>query len=344
MQWHGASTFDIKTGKPKHRVEKDSCKAYTDYFASCLTKLMESNEKIVAITAAMPGGTGLSSVSEVFPERVFDVGITEQFAVTFAAGMAAEGYRPVCAIYSTFTMRAYDQVFHDVCLQDLPVMMMLDRAGLVGADGPTHHGLYDIPYLRALPNIIVMAPKDESELRKMMKTAFLQNHPVAIRYPRTPGKGVNINGKIGTVPIGKAEELSQGKDATIFAYGSMVYPAIEAAKTLATRGLEVGVVNARFVKPVDHEMIRKHAQPGSRIITMEEGVLPGGFGSAVMESLEENDLISYVKVKRLGLPDRIIQHGSRQELLEEVGLDQESIVTKIEKFLKDHLKSHLAVI
>ena len=342
--WHGASTFDIKTGKPKHRVEKITAKAYTDYFAACLAKLMESDDRIVAITAAMPGGTGLSKVAEVYPDRVFDVGITEQFAVTFAAGMAAEGHKPVCAIYSTFTMRAYDQVFHDVCLQDLPVLLMMDRAGLVGADGPTHHGLYDIPYLRNLPNIILMAPKDESELRKMMKTALLQNHPVAIRYPRTPGLGVSINGKIGTIPIGKAEELFQGKDATIFAYGSMVSEAVKAAETLRTRGLSIGVVNARFVKPLDHNMVRKHAQPGSRIITIEEGVLPGGFGSAVMESLEENNLLSQVEIMRLGLPDRVITHGSRNELLKEVGLDQDSIVAKIETFLEKQVKSRLAAI
>jgi 1-deoxy-D-xylulose-5-phosphate synthase len=342
--WHGASTFDIKTGKPKHRVEKLTAKAYTDYFADCLSKLMESDERVVAITAAMPGGTGLSKVAEVFPERVFDVGITEQFAVTFAAGMAAEGYKPVCAIYSTFTMRAYDQVFHDVCLQDLPVLMMMDRAGIVGADGPTHHGLYDIPYLRNLPNIILMAPKDEQELRKMMKTALMQDHPVAIRYPRTPGVGAHINGKIGTIPIGKAEELSHGKDATIFAYGSMVAEAVKAAETLRTRGLSVGVVNARFVKPLDHNMVRKHAQRGARIITMEEGILPGGFGSAVMESLEENDLLSQVEVMRIGLPDRIISHGSRSELLKEVGLDQDSIVARIEVFLEKQVKSRLAAI
>lgn len=344
MQWHGASTFDIATGKPKHRVETDAAKAYTDYFAACLIKLMEADERIVAVTAAMPGGTGLAKVAEVFPERVFDVGITEQFAVTFAAGMAAEGHRPVCAIYSTFTMRAYDQVFHDVCLQDLPVLLMLDRAGLVGEDGPTHHGLYDIPYLRALPNIIVMAPKDESELRKMMKTAMLQDHPAAIRYPRTPGRGVSINGKIGTIPIGMAEEISRGKDATIFAYGSMVAQALEAVETLAKQGLDIGVVNARFVKPFDHDMVRKHAFPGSRIITMEEGVLPGGFGSAVLESLESSGLLSGVEVMRLGLPDRVITHGARSELLREVGLDQESIVARIATFLKDSVKSRLAVI
>lgn len=334
-KWHGAKTFHIDTGLPKKKAGAEpKPPAYTEYFAKCLMKMMKDDEKVVAITAAMPGGTGLVKVQEQFPERVFDVGIAEQFAVTFAAGMAASGFKPVAAIYSTFLMRAYDQVFHDVCLQDLPVVFAMDRGGLVGADGPTHHGLYDIAYLRCLPNIIVMAPKDEAELRKMVKTALQTPHPVAIRYPRENAMGVRINGKIGTLKIGKAEVLREGSDATVFAYGSMVYPALEIAENLEARGFSLGVVNGRFVKPIDKDIIREYAVPGTKIITMEEAVLPGGFGSAVLEVIEEAGFDDQVDVLRIGLPDRIIHHGTRAELFKECGIDHEGLKKRILGFLK----------
>jgi 1-deoxy-D-xylulose-5-phosphate synthase len=324
----------VETGQPRS-VPGVPAKppAYTEYFANALIRRMETDEKVVAITAAMPGGTGLDKIMEKFPDRVFDVGIAEQFAVTFSGGLAAEGYKPVAAIYSTFLMRAYDQVFHDVCLQDLPVVFAMDRGGLVGADGPTHHGLYDISYLRCLPNIIIMAPKDEAELRKMLKTALRTQHPTAIRFPRDNAIGVPINGKIGTVKIGKGEVLREGRDASVFAYGSMVHPAINLAEELAEKGYDIAVINSRFAKPIDKDLILEQAGVTGRIITMEEGVLPGGFGSAVQEVIEEAGL-SDVSLLRIGVPDAIIPHGSRSQLLKYCGLDAESLRKKTLGFLK----------
>ena len=231
-------------------------------------------------------------------------------------------------------MRAFDQIFHDVCLQDLPVTLCIDRGGLVGEDGPTHHGSYDISYLRHLPNIIVMAPKDEGELRKMMRTAMVTNHPVAIRYPRDNGMGSVINGRIGMIKVGKGELIRQGSDATIVAIGSMVIPALRLVEELEERGWDLGVVNARFVKPLDKEMILDCAHPGARIITMEENVLQGGFGSAVMELLEEAGVSNQVSLLRLGLPDKIVPHGSRAELIQLCGLDHEGLKKRVLGFLK----------
>ncbi len=288
----------------------------------------------MAITAAMIEGTGLSEFARRFPDRLFDVGIAEQFAVTFAAGMAKAGYKPVAAIYSTFLMRAYDQVYHDVCLQDLPVVFCIDRSGLVGKDGPTHHGNYDFSYLRHLPNMVIMTPMNEGELRKMLRTALTINHPVAIRYPRDYGEGVKVNGRIGMIKVGKGEQLREGGDATIFAVGSMVYPALRLAEELSQKDWELGVVNARFVKPLDRELIFECSQPGSRIITMEENVLQGGFGSAVMEALEETGVNNHISLLRIGLPDEIVPHGSREELLRHCGLDHEGLKKRILGFLK----------
>lgn len=335
IKWHGAKTFVIETGEPRTKPgAKPKPAPYTDFFADTLGKLMDEDPRVVAITAAMPGGTGLTRIMERFPDRIFDVGIAEQFAVTFSAGLAASGFRPVAAIYSTFLMRAYDQVFHDVCLQNLPVVFAMDRGGLVGADGPTHHGLYDISYLRCLPNIVVMAPKDEAELRRMMKTALRTPHPTAIRYPRDYAQGVSVNGRITGLKIGKGEVMREGDDAAIFAYGSMVYPAMRLADELAERGFSIAVINARFVKPIDRDLILDYTSPGSRVITMEEGVLPGGFGSAVLEVIEEAGLSDLVQVLRIGLPDTVIPHGSRDELFKLCGIDHDSLRKKILGFLK----------
>lgn len=334
-KWHGAKTFDIATGEPKTVPgEKPKPPAYTNFFAAALSDAMKKDESIVAVTAAMPGGTGLDQIMDKFNERIFDVGIAEQLAVTFAGGMAAEGYKPVAAIYSTFLMRAYDQVFHDVCLQDLPVVFAMDRAGLVGADGPTHHGLYDISYLRCLPNMVLMAPKDENELNAMLHKALRIPHPVAIRYPRTSGEGVKLTMKPDEIEVGKAELLSQGSDAMIFAYGSMVPAAIRTASAVAEKGFSVGVVNGRFASPIDEELLMEYVRPGARLITMEEGVASGGFGSAIMETLEYKGVSELVDVLRIALPSTIIPHGTRGELLKHTGLDDESLKKKVLGFLK----------
>jgi 1-deoxy-D-xylulose-5-phosphate synthase len=264
-----------------------------------------------------------------FPERAFDVGIAEQHAVTFCAGMACEGLKPVAAIYSTFLQRAFDQVIHDVCLQDLNVTLAMDRAGIVGADGPTHHGLLDIAYLRGYPNIVLCAPKDEGELRDMMLTCVEHPGAAAIRYPRGSGFGVDISAPPKKLEIGKGEILRDGDgDVAILAYGSMVYPSTQAAENLSKEGIEATVVNARFVKPLDTELILNLARTNRVIITVEEAYLAGGFGSAVIEFLEEKGLLDKVKVIRMGVPDRIITHGDPKWLLAKYGLDADGIYQK----------------
>ena len=290
---------------------------------------METDKSIVALTAAMPDGTGIDYVLNKFPERAFDVGIAEQHAITFCAGMACEGLKPVAAIYSTFLQRAFDQVVHDVCLQNLNVTFAMDRAGIVGADGPTHHGLLDISYLRGYPNIVLCAPKDEAELRDLMLTCIEHPAPAAIRYPRGNGFGVDISAAPQKIEIGKAEILREGDgEAAIIAYGSMVYPAVQAAENLEKDGIEATVVNARFVKPLDTEMILNLARTNRVIITVEEAYLAGGFGSAVMELLEEKGLLDKVKIVRMGVPDRIITHGDAKLLLAKYGLDADGIYQK----------------
>jgi len=291
---------------------------------------MELDEKIVALTAAMPDGTGVDKILEKFPERAFDVGIAEQHAITFCAGMACEGLKPVAAIYSTFLQRAFDQIIHDVCLQNLNVTFAMDRAGIVGADGPTHHGLLDIAYLRGYPNIVLMSPKDEAEMRDMLLTAVEHPAPAAIRFPRGSGVGANLSENPKLMKIGKAEILRDAAgDAAVIALGSMVHPAIEAARNLEKDGIEATVVNARFVKPLDAELILALAQTKRVIITVEEAYLAGGFGSAVLELLEENNLLDKVKVIRMGVPDRIITHGDPKLLLAKYGLDADGIYQKV---------------
>jgi 1-deoxy-D-xylulose-5-phosphate synthase len=279
----------------------------------------------VAITAAMPDGTGLVDFHKEFPNRFFDVGICEQHAVTFAGGLALEGMRPVATIYSTFLQRAYDQVLHDICLQKLPVVFALDRAGIVGEDGETHQGLFDLSYLRHLPNLVVMAPKDENELRDMLFTAVDHPGPIALRYPRGKGVGVAFSSTLSKVPIGKAEVLRKGKDLLILALGVCAYPALEAAKELESHGFSATVVNARFVKPLDEAQILTLAAKHGRVLIVEENVLAGGFGSAVLELMADRGLFG-VTVKRLGIPDVFVEHGAQDILRKKYGLDVPGIL------------------
>ncbi|NTW99370.1 MAG: 1-deoxy-D-xylulose-5-phosphate synthase [Geobacteraceae bacterium] len=329
-KFHGVGAFDIATGKG---ASKPAIKSYTDLFGETMVQLAEEDPKIVAITAAMPDGTGLNPFSQRFPDRFFDVGIAEQHAMTFAAGLAANGFRPVVAIYSTFVQRAYDQVFHDICLQNLPVTIAMDRAGLVGDDGPTHHGVFDLSYLRHLPGITVMAPKDENELRHMLKTAVYSGLPMSLRYPRGAGYGVPLDRELKCLEIGKGEQLLDGDDLTIVAIGATVFPALQAAEALKEKGIAAGVVNARFVKPLDADLILEAARRTGRIMTVEENALQGGFGSAVLELLYDNDLQN-VKVRRLGLPDHYIDQGSQSQLRKDVGIDAEGITAAALEFMK----------
>jgi 1-deoxy-D-xylulose-5-phosphate synthase len=328
-KYHGVGTFDVATGKG---APKAGAKSYTDVFGETLVALAEQDPKIVAITAAMPDGTGLNTFAERFPQRFFDVGIAEQHGMTFSAGMAADGFRPVTAIYSSFVQRAYDQVFHDICLQKLPVTIAMDRAGLVGDDGPTHHGVFDLSYLRHLPGLTMMAPKDENELRHMLKTAIYSGVPMALRYPRGAGYGVEMDAEVHELEIGRGELLLEGSDLCIIAVGSTVYPALEAAEALGRKGFSVGVVNARFVKPLDAELIMSVATATGRLVTVEENALQGGFGSAVLELLYDSGLQG-VKIKRLGIPDRYIEQGSQAQLRKDVGIDAEGITSAAEEFM-----------
>lgn len=312
--------------RPRSSAAKPRPKApsYSEVVGRTLVELAREDPRIVGITAAMPEGTGLQALAEAAPSQFFDVGIAEQHAVTLAAGLACGGMKPVVAIYSTFLQRAYDQVIHDVCIQNLPVAFAIDRAGLVGDDGPTHHGLHDLAYLRTVPNMIVMAPKDENELRHMLKTAVEWSGPAAVRYPRGNGYGVPLDERLATLEIGRAEILESGEDVALIALGSMVAPAVEAARLLAQDGVDAAVVNARFCKPLDADCILSLAAKTGRVVTVEEHALAGGFGSAVLECLETAGLTN-VRVKRLGVPDRIIHHASPAAQLAACGLTAEGI-------------------
>ncbi len=304
--------FNLQTGKTTK--PKPATPSYTEVFSQTVIALAKRDTRIVGVTAAMPGGTGLDKFAEVFPSRCFDIGLAEQCAVTFAGGLAAQGMRPIAAIYSTFLQRSYDQVLHDVCIQNLPVIFALDRAGLVGADGPTHHGVFDLAYLRSLPNMVVMAPKDENELQSMVKTALVyEGGPIAFRYPRGTGIGVKMALELQPLPIGKSEILREGEDVLVLAIGNRVYPALEAAQTLADSGISATVINARFVKPLDTETIVPLAESIGKVITIEDGVVMGGFGSAVLEALAAAD-VTNVQVTNLGIPDEFIEHGDVQHL------------------------------
>ncbi len=326
--YHATGPFDPKTGLP-YKSSKVAPPQYTQVFGETMCELMARDDKIVALTAAMPDGTGIDKVLKKFPDRAFDVGIAEQHAVTFCAGMACEGLKPVAAIYSTFLQRAFDQVIHDVCLQDLNVTFAMDRAGIVGADGPTHHGLLDIAYFRGYPNMVLMAPKDEAEMRDMLLTAIEHPGPAALRYPRGNGLGVDIRSEPKKIEIGTAEILRTGKDAAILAYGSMVKPAMDAAEKLSSEGIQTTVVNARFVKPLDEKTICDLAGEHGLIVTVEEAYLAGGFGSAVMELLEDKELLEHTTVVRMGVPDEIVTHGDPKVLLAGYGLDAEGIYAKV---------------
>jgi 1-deoxy-D-xylulose-5-phosphate synthase len=341
-QYHGTPPFDRETGRVL--TKKQSIMTYTEVFGRTMIQLAEDNEKIIAISPAMSEGTGLDKFAEQFPDRFFDVGIAESHGITFACGLAVEGLHPVAAIYSTFTQRAYDQIVHDLCLQNLPVTLALDRAGLVGEDGPTHHGVFDIAYLRHIPNMVVMAPKDENELQHMLKTAVEYDGPSAVRYPRGVGCGVPMDQELRTLTIGKAELIKDGSEAAIIAIGNMVCPSIEAAKRLADEGISVSVVNARFVKPLDEAMILAIAKRTGRIVTIEEHALFGGFGSAVLECLDKNG-VNGIKTHRIGLPDAYIEHGTQQVLRQKYGLDADGIYASVKAFVdKTSLKAVAPVV
>ena len=303
--------------------------SYSEVFGDTLCDLAAKDRRIVAITAAMPQGTGLSGFMQQFPDRFFDVGICEQHAVTFAAGLAAQGYKPVVAIYSTFLQRGYDQVIHDVCLQNLPVVFCLDRGGLVGEDGPTHHGSFDLSFLRVIPNMTIMAPKDERELQNMLYTALLMDSPVAIRYPRGRGKGVDLQNSYEKIAVPKGEILRQGDDLLIIAVGSMVEYSLEAATLAKDRiGVDVCVFNTRFIKPLPPEIL-EIVKNFNKIIIVEENALIGGFSAGILELLNDNNMLSGKRIIRLGIPDRFIEHGPQSELRSMLGLDGEGIFKKI---------------
>jgi len=331
-KFHGIGSFDISTGQ----ILKEKTLTYTDVFSDTVLKLAAENDKIVAITAAMTVGTGLKKFSSLYPDRFFDVGIAEQHAVTMAAGMASKGCKPVVAIYSTFLQRAYDQILHDVCIQKLPVVFAIDRAGIVGDDGATHQGLFDISFLRHIPNMVIMAPKDENELRHMLKTAVDHNKPVAVRYPRGEGTGCKIDDDMITLEIGRAEVLNghhdKEPDIVLLAIGNMVLVAEEAYLKLAEKGINSVVINARFIKPLDESCIIEYAKKAGRVITVEEHVLAGGFGSAVLELLADKKL-SGVQVVRIGIPDGFVEHGKPEILREKYGLTADNIVKKTEEMV-----------
>ena len=332
-KWHGIAPFVKRTGEPK---SSSSAATYTEVFGNTLVDLAKKNDKIVAITAAMTSGTGLDEFAKELPDRFYDVGIAEPHAVTFAAGMATQGFHPVVAIYSTFLQRAFDQIMQDVSLQELPVVFAIDRAGLVGEDGPTHHGAFDLTYLRSVPGLIITAPKDEDELRHMLFTATEIGQPVAIRYARDLGLGVPISEDYRMMPLGKGEILEEGTEICLLAVGRMVSSALEAAKILRERGVSASVVNMRFIKPIDEELISWAAEKHKLLVSVEENTVSGGFGSAVLESLVEMGY--HMPFLRLGLPDRFMSHGSMKRLLAEAGLDANGIAYSVNRKL-DELKS-----
>jgi len=325
LRFHGTSAFQIETGQAAAGEGQPTPVTYTRMFGETLVRLAREDERLVAITAAMCDGTGLDEFARTFPDRFFDVGIAEQHSVTFAAGLAVEGLIPVVAIYSTFLQRAYDQIIHDVCLQNLHVVFCLDRGGFVGDDGATHHGIFDLSYLRAIPNMIVMAPKDENELQHMLKTAVSGSGPVAVRYPRGAGVGVPLDPEPVALPVGRGEIICEGEDLAVIAIGATVQPALEAAEELRAEGISARVVNARFVKPLDAELIAATAGKFKKIILVEENVLMGGFGSAVLELLA-GEGIGEVRIVRLGIPDVFLEHATQQELRQLAGIDRERIM------------------
>jgi 1-deoxy-D-xylulose-5-phosphate synthase len=325
--YHAQNPFNLATGKavPSSKPKPPS---FSKVFGDTLVKLGESDPRVIGITAAMATGTGLDILQAKLPKQYIDVGIAEQHAVTMAAGLACEGMRPVVTIYSTFLQRGYDQIVHDVCIQNLPVFFCMDRAGIVGADGPTHQGMYDIAYLRCLPNMVLMAPKDEGELQQMLVTGINHAGPIAMRYPRGNGYGVPLMEEgWESIPIGKAELLRQGDDLLMVAYGSMVYPTVQAAEILSEHGIQATVVNARFAKPLDTELILPLAQKLGRVVTIEEGCLMGGFGSALLEALQDHEVL--VPVTRIGIPDLLVEHATSEQSKAALGLTSAQIAEQV---------------
>lgn len=330
VTFHGVGPFDRRTGKVNKKVGETP--SFTRVFSDAMIELAEENEDVVAITAAMPNGTGLDRFMDKFPDRCYDVGIAEQHAVGFAAGLATQGLRPVVAIYSTFLQRAYDQIVHDVCLQNLPVMFALDRAGIVGADGPTHHGCNDISYLRHIPNLLVMAPSDEEDLRRMLATGLAFDGPSAVRYPRGNVIGVPVSSPIKPFEIGKGKLIRQGKDLVFVAIGNTVNVTLAAAEALKENGIvDAAVINARFIKPLDKDLICGWAMRTGKVITVEENVAAGGFGSAVLETFHEEGIEA--KTRCIAMPDRFIEQGSQGELRAMLGLDAENISRSAMEFM-----------
>ncbi len=331
--FHGVSPFVLETGELRNDSKKKP-PTYTEVFGETLCQLAKENKRLVGITAAMQSGTGLEEFSRRFPDRFYDIGIAEQHAVTFAAGLALEGMKPVVAIYSTFLQRAYDQVLQDVCLQNLPVTFALDRGGIVGEDGPTHHGLFDFSYLRHIPNMTVMVPKDENEFQHMIKTATEWPMPVAFRYPRGRGEGVRREMPLRSIDMGKGEVLRMGQDIVIIAIGSTVYPSLRAAERLAEVGIQAAVINSRFLKPLDGDLLCDWAKRTGKVLTVEENVIQGGFGSAVLELFQEKGLFS-ISVKRLGIPDTFVEHGPQALLREKYGIDEKGIFKGVEAMFEE---------
>jgi len=322
--YHGVGSFTVDTGKSNKKSGK--IPSYTSVFGDHMIQFAREDDRIVAVTAAMPEGTGLTRFSKEFPDRFIDVGIAEQHAVTFSAGLASKGAKPVVAIYSTFLQRAYDQILHDVCIDNHPVVFALDRGGIVGEDGPTHHGLFDYSFLRPMPNMTIMAPMDENELARMLKTALAHNGPIAMRYPRGAGQGVDIDPRVLPIDIGKARILRQGGDLLIIAAGRPANDAMEAAKILSEKGIEATVVNARFVKPLDTDLFIELAGTIKKVITVEEHVLAGGFGSAVLEMFSDQ-AVTGIACKRIGIKDTFVEHGPQDQLRDDYGVNAQAIVS-----------------
>ena len=328
-KFHGIGIFDVETGDS---LGKASCMTFTQAFSKALLTLAEKDPSITAITAAMPEGTGLDAFRDKYPSRYFDVGIAEEHAATFAAGLAAGGIKPIVALYSTFAQRCYDQILHDICLQNLPVVFALDRAGLVGEDGPTHHGVFDLSFLRDMPNLILAAPANENEMQHMLKTAFEAKAPFVLRYPRGAGFGIALDKEPKALPIGKGVWLKKGKDATILAIGNRVHPALDAAQKLAEKGVDCGVVNMRFVRPLDKKLIDEALKISPRLVTVEDNMLSGGFGSAVAEYLADKQ--ADFKLLRLGIGDEFVPHGKCASLYDKVGISAEQMTKHILKWMK----------
>jgi 1-deoxy-D-xylulose-5-phosphate synthase len=331
-RFHGVPPFAVETGE--FTSSQKNPPSYTQVFGETLCRLAKGDQRLIAITAAMQSGTGLEEFAIRFPDRFYDIGIAEQHAVTFAAGLALEGMKPVVAIYSTFLQRAYDEVLQDVCLQKLPVVLALDRGGIVGEDGPTHHGVFDFSYLRHMPNLIVMVPKDENEFQHMIKTAVECPGPVAFRYPRGKGVGIGREESLRLIDIGKGEILREGQDVLIVAIGTTVYPSLRAAERLAETGIQATVINSRFLKPLDADLLCDWAKKTGKVLTVEENVLQGGFGSAVLELFQEKGLFP-IQVRRLGIPDTFVEHGPQALLREKYGIDENGIMKGVQEMFKD---------